>query len=243
MRRSRDERDPLEELTEREREVLALMAEGRSNRAIAERLVVTERTVEKHVDSILVKLDLPQSPTTTGGCSPCSRTWARRPGVRPAAGGGAWEPHLKDSRWCATGGGDEARRWRRPPRKAVMPLPKLSRRTLLALAPLALIFAAPIGAAQAQAPDPPPCPPDARCGSIAVPLDRADPPAGTVDVGYVLLPRTDTSRPSLGTIVPNPGGPGNATTALRPTGRRSRRCASGATCCSSTRAAPVGRAR
>jgi DNA-binding NarL/FixJ family response regulator len=46
------------ELTEREREVLALMAEGRSNGAIAERLTVTEKTVEAHVASISSKLDL-----------------------------------------------------------------------------------------------------------------------------------------------------------------------------------------
>jgi DNA-binding NarL/FixJ family response regulator len=51
--------DPLESLTAREREVLALMAEGRSNAAIAESLVVTERAVEKHVTSIFSKLDLP----------------------------------------------------------------------------------------------------------------------------------------------------------------------------------------
>jgi DNA-binding NarL/FixJ family response regulator len=50
--------DPLEALTPREREVLGLMAEGRSNNAIAEQLVVTERAVEKHVTSIFTKLDL-----------------------------------------------------------------------------------------------------------------------------------------------------------------------------------------
>ena len=54
--------DPLESLTEREREVLGLMAEGRSNLAIAEQLVVTERAVEKHVTSIFGKLDLPPAP-------------------------------------------------------------------------------------------------------------------------------------------------------------------------------------
>jgi DNA-binding NarL/FixJ family response regulator len=54
--------DPLEELTPREREVLALMAEGRSNRAVAEAMVVTERAVEKHVTSIFGKLRLTASP-------------------------------------------------------------------------------------------------------------------------------------------------------------------------------------
>jgi DNA-binding NarL/FixJ family response regulator len=53
--------DPLDELTPREREVLALMAEGRSNAAIAAELVVTERAVEKHVTGIFSKLDLPSS--------------------------------------------------------------------------------------------------------------------------------------------------------------------------------------
>jgi DNA-binding NarL/FixJ family response regulator/class 3 adenylate cyclase len=56
--RSRDH-DPLEQLTAREREVLELMAEGRSNQAIADRLFVTLRAIEKHVTSIFVKLDLP----------------------------------------------------------------------------------------------------------------------------------------------------------------------------------------
>ena len=50
--------DPLQSITPREREVLGLMAEGRSNDAIAEALVVTERAVEKHVTSIFSKLDL-----------------------------------------------------------------------------------------------------------------------------------------------------------------------------------------
>jgi DNA-binding NarL/FixJ family response regulator len=51
--------DPLAALTPREREVLGLMAEGRSNQGIAERLVITERAVEKHVTSIFGKLRLP----------------------------------------------------------------------------------------------------------------------------------------------------------------------------------------
>jgi DNA-binding NarL/FixJ family response regulator len=53
--------DPLAELSAREREVLALMAEGRSNAGIAHRLWVTEGTVEKHVRSILTKLTLPET--------------------------------------------------------------------------------------------------------------------------------------------------------------------------------------
>jgi DNA-binding NarL/FixJ family response regulator len=60
--RRRDE--PLSELTPREREVLGLMAEGLSNHAIAERLVVTERAVEKHVTSIFGKLRLPPTGET-----------------------------------------------------------------------------------------------------------------------------------------------------------------------------------
>jgi DNA-binding NarL/FixJ family response regulator len=53
--------NPLDELTGREREVLALMAEGRSNAGIGQALWVTEGTVEKHVRSILMKLQLPES--------------------------------------------------------------------------------------------------------------------------------------------------------------------------------------
>ncbi|MEV8513292.1 response regulator transcription factor [Dactylosporangium sp. NPDC051484] len=57
VRRRRD--DPLRSLTPREREVLGLMAEGRSNTAIARKLVVTDGAVEKHVKNIFTKLDLP----------------------------------------------------------------------------------------------------------------------------------------------------------------------------------------
>ncbi|HET8955846.1 MAG TPA: response regulator transcription factor [Solirubrobacterales bacterium] len=57
----RRQEDPLEELTPREREVLGLMAEGRSNGAIAAELVVTERAVEKHVTGIFSKLELTAS--------------------------------------------------------------------------------------------------------------------------------------------------------------------------------------
>jgi DNA-binding NarL/FixJ family response regulator len=56
-RRRKD--DPLQDLTPREREVLELMAEGRSNNAIGERLFITQRAVEKHVTSIFSKLRLP----------------------------------------------------------------------------------------------------------------------------------------------------------------------------------------
>jgi DNA-binding NarL/FixJ family response regulator len=56
-RRRKD--DPLADLTPREREVLELMAEGRSNQAISERLFITQRAVEKHVTSIFGKLRLP----------------------------------------------------------------------------------------------------------------------------------------------------------------------------------------
>jgi DNA-binding NarL/FixJ family response regulator len=52
--------DPLDVLTSRERDVLGLMAEGRTNQAIADGLVISERAVEKHVGSIFAKLNLPQ---------------------------------------------------------------------------------------------------------------------------------------------------------------------------------------
>jgi len=54
--------DPVETLTPREREVLELMGEGRSNRGIAEALVVTPAAIEKHVTSIFAKLGIPQAP-------------------------------------------------------------------------------------------------------------------------------------------------------------------------------------
>jgi DNA-binding NarL/FixJ family response regulator len=52
-------KDPLQRLSPREREVLGLMAEGRSNGAIAQSLVVSDGAVEKHVTNIFTKLDLP----------------------------------------------------------------------------------------------------------------------------------------------------------------------------------------
>jgi len=60
---ARRRRDPLDILSPRERDVLALMAEGASNAGIASRMFVSENTVQKHVRSILTKLGLPQSET------------------------------------------------------------------------------------------------------------------------------------------------------------------------------------
>jgi len=59
--KARRRRDPLDVLSPRERDVLALMAEGASNAGVARRIFVTEGTVEKHVRSILTKLNLPES--------------------------------------------------------------------------------------------------------------------------------------------------------------------------------------
>ena len=61
--KARRRQDPLDVLSPREREVLALMAEGAANVGIARRIFVTEGTVEKHVRSILTKLNLPESET------------------------------------------------------------------------------------------------------------------------------------------------------------------------------------
>ena len=58
----RRERDPLEELSPREREVLGLMAEGLSNRGICQRLVLSPKTIETHVNSIFMKLNFPPAP-------------------------------------------------------------------------------------------------------------------------------------------------------------------------------------
>jgi serine/threonine-protein kinase len=58
----RRRRDPLEDLTAREREALALLAEGLSNRAIATRLSITERTVEAHITQIFMKLGVDEDP-------------------------------------------------------------------------------------------------------------------------------------------------------------------------------------
>jgi DNA-binding NarL/FixJ family response regulator len=61
LTKGRGANDTLVSLTPREHEVLTLVAEGRSNKGIGERLVITERAVQKHVTSIFMKLDLPPS--------------------------------------------------------------------------------------------------------------------------------------------------------------------------------------
>ena len=71
-----------------------------------------------------------------------------------------------------------------------------------------------LGATAAQADTA--CLPGARCGNVTVPLDRQNPSAGTIDIHYALVPHTDAARPVVGTIVPNPGGPGQATIASAP---------------------------
>src|SRR3954447_20924240 len=71
--------DPLDALSQREHEVLALMAEGRSNLGISQTLWVTEGTVEKHVRSILAKLNLNEGPPITVACWPSSRSSPAEP--------------------------------------------------------------------------------------------------------------------------------------------------------------------
>ena len=72
------ERGPLDELTEREREVLALVAEGHSNGAIGEQLFLSRKTVEAHISQIFLKLDLRRvARSTTAACWRCSHSCAR----------------------------------------------------------------------------------------------------------------------------------------------------------------------
>ncbi|MFC5749634.1 alpha/beta fold hydrolase [Actinomadura rugatobispora] len=78
---------------------------------------------------------------------------------------------------------------------------------------LAVSTLVPGSAAAARAPAPIPCPEGARCGTITVPLDRANPAAGTTRVGYALIGRRDAARPSAGMIAVNPGGPGGSAVA------------------------------
>ena len=91
-RRRRD--DPLDDLTPREREVLELMAEGRSNKGIAEELVVTPHAVEKHVTSIFTKLGVGR----------------RRRGPPPRAGRARVPPRPKAARLGRDAGADERAR-------------------------------------------------------------------------------------------------------------------------------------
>src|SRR3954447_16556396 len=89
---------------------------------------------------------------------------------------------------------------------------KLARSAAVALAATCTLLLCGLvlgAAAQAQTA----CPPGVRCGAVTVPLDRANPAAGTIDIAYALVPHTDTSRAALGTIVPNIGGPGGSTIA------------------------------
>src|SRR3954451_12287875 len=58
------------------------------------------------------------------------------------------------------------------------------------------------------------CPPGVQCGAVPVPLDRANPAAGTIDVAYAFVPHSDRSRPSLGTIAPTRGAPGGSASGL-----------------------------
>ena len=83
-------------------------------------------------------------------------------------------------------------------------------RTASILATAALIAAATLASAgNAQAHDA--CPARATCGTVTVPLDRADPSGATLAVAYAFVPRTDLTHASLGVVAPNPGGPGVST--------------------------------
>jgi DNA-binding NarL/FixJ family response regulator len=84
----RRHRDPLSALSAREREVLALIAEGQSNAAIARQLVVSEAAVGKHVGNILAKLRLPQTDDTNRRVLAVLAYLRRDGGDRPAAPGG-----------------------------------------------------------------------------------------------------------------------------------------------------------
>jgi hypothetical protein len=71
------------------------------------------------------------------------------------------------------------------------------------------------GTAQAAPPQPCAVAPGALCGSVDVPLDRSDVALGTISIGYELYRHTDAAIPAAGTLVPNPGGPGETTTGDR----------------------------
>jgi len=76
-----------------------------------------------------------------------------------------------------------------------------------------------------------PCPDGARCGTVTAPLDRANPSAGTIDIAYALLQRTDTAVRRSARSSPTPAAPGTPPPRSPPTSRPSRHCGHGATCC------------
>lgn len=86
LSRQRDD-DPLATLTPREREVLELMATGRSNQGIADKLVITLRAVEKYVSSIFGKLGLPSTGSESRRVAQSSSSGVHVPGLRPRWGG------------------------------------------------------------------------------------------------------------------------------------------------------------
>ena len=84
--------DPLDVLTEREREVLAQLAEGRSNTAIAAALFIAERTVESHTTQIFQKLGLECSTMSIGASPPCLPTCGP---CDLASDPGSWTPTVR----------------------------------------------------------------------------------------------------------------------------------------------------
>src|ERR1700733_12225963 len=95
-------------------------------------------------------------------------------------------------------------------KKLALLVPLLLGGSLAAYAVDASASTTPVAASLAPCTDLPALP-TARCGSIVVDLDRKHPSAGKTTVVFAVVPRTDQTKPSLGTIVPNPGGPGVST--------------------------------
>jgi DNA-binding NarL/FixJ family response regulator len=85
-RREREAQSPLAHLTEREREVLSLMAEGKNNAAIAKSLYLSERAIEKHINSLFHKLGLSEEPDVHRRVM-AVLTFLREGGSPPAGGG------------------------------------------------------------------------------------------------------------------------------------------------------------
>ena len=105
---------PLDELTPREREVVSLMAEGRSNQGIADELIVTVAAVERHVTNIFAKLGSAPRPRTIGACSPCCSTSSARISTQAIRIGFGQPIHqrLSGVLWRGSGG-IMLRSWRR----------------------------------------------------------------------------------------------------------------------------------